>query len=86
VTFRFTKSEPIALRDNDLTLMRELLHGARAPLESDHRSNQPAHWATMTRQFEAIDELLQRGAGIDARRVDDAQPIRLINGDYFYRG
>jgi ankyrin repeat protein len=40
----------------------------------------------MTRQLEAIDELLQRGADIDARRMDGAQPIHLTNGDYFYRG
>ena len=42
--------------------------------------------ALMTRQLEAIDELLQRGADIDARRMDGAQPIHLTNGDYFYRG
>jgi ankyrin repeat protein len=84
-----SKSEPIALalREHDLTRMRELLDAEPALLsKGDHRSNQPIHWATMTRQLEAIDELLQRGADIDARRMDGAQPIHLTNGDYFYRG
>ncbi len=40
----------------------------------------------MTRQIEAIDELLRRGADINARRMDGARPIHLTNGDYFYRG
>ena len=54
--------------------------------KGDKRSNQPIHWATMTRQLEAIDELLRRGADINARRMDGARPIHLTNGDYFYRG
>jgi ankyrin repeat protein len=84
-----SEGEPIALalREHDLTRMRELLNIRPALLmKGDHRSNQPIHWATMTRQLEAIDELLQRGADIDARRMDGAQPIHLTNGDYFYRG
>ena len=84
-----SKGEPIALalREHDLTRMRELLDAEPALLsKGDRLSNQPIHWATMTRQLEAIDELLQRGADIDARRVDGAQPIHLTNGDYFYRG
>ena len=84
-----SKGEPIALalREHDLTRMRELLDAEPALLsKGDRRSNQPIHWATMTRQLEAIDELLQRGADIDARRMDGAQPIHLTNGDYFYRG
>ena len=40
----------------------------------------------MTRQLDAIDELLRRGADIDARRMDGARPIHVTNGDYFYRG
>src|SRR4030095_8755678 len=53
----------------------------------DQRSNQPIHWATMTRQLDAIDELLRRGADINTRRrTDGARPIHLTNGDYFYRG
>lgn len=81
--------EPIALalREHDLTRLRELLDADPALLsKGDGRSNQPIHWATMTRQIEAIDELLQRGADIDARRMDGGQPIHLTNGDYFYRG
>jgi ankyrin repeat protein len=83
------QGEPVAaaLRDHDLKLMREWLD-ARPELVSkgDRRSNQPMHWATMTRQIEAIDELRGRGADIDARRMDGARPIHLTNGDYFYRG
>jgi ankyrin repeat protein len=81
--------EPIALalREHDLTRMRELLDAEPALLSTgDRRSNQPIHWATMTRQLEAIDELLERGADIDARRMDGGQPIHLTNGDYFHRG
>jgi ankyrin repeat protein len=40
----------------------------------------------MTRQIEAIDEVLKRGADIDAPRCDGARPIQLTNGDYNYRG
>jgi ankyrin repeat protein len=57
-----------------------LLHAA------DARSNQPIHWAVMTRQIALIDELLARGADINARRFDGARPIQLINGDYHFRG
>lgn len=53
---------------------------------SDRRSNQPIHWATMTRQPELVDELLRRGANINASRSDGARPIHLFNGDYYYRG
>jgi ankyrin repeat protein len=40
----------------------------------------------MTRQLEVIDELLSRGADINAQRGDGARPIQLTNGDYSYRG
>jgi hypothetical protein len=40
----------------------------------------------MTRQLDAIDELLRRGADINAERMDGGRPIHLTNGDYFYRG
>jgi uncharacterized protein len=83
------KGEPIALalRKHDLKQVRELLD-ARPELiaTGDKRSNQPIHWATMTRQIDAIDELLRRGADIDARTMSGARPIHVTNGDYFYRG
>jgi ankyrin repeat protein len=83
------KGEPAAaaLRDHDLKRMRELLD-ARPELVrmGDQRSNQPVHWATMTRQLDAIDELVRRGADINAPRMDGARPIHVTNGDYFYRG
>ncbi len=84
-----SKGEPIALalRDHDLPRMRALLDADPSLLEKgDRGSNRPIHWATMTRQLDAIDELLRRGADINARRMDGAQPIHVTNGDYFYRG
>jgi len=83
------KGEPVAaaLRDHDLPRMRALLD-AQPDLISkgDQRSSQPIHWATMTRQLDAIDELLRRGADINAQRMGGARPIHVTNGDYFYRG
>jgi ankyrin repeat protein len=58
----------------------ELLHAG------DERSNQPIHWAVMTRQLEFVDELLSRGADINAARFDGARPMHLANGDYHFRG
>ncbi|MEO7501226.1 MAG: ankyrin repeat domain-containing protein [Gemmatimonadaceae bacterium] len=76
-----------AIRERDLQKIRglldetpELLHAA------DMNGNQPIHWAVMTRQLDVIDELLERGADIDARRSDGARPVQLFNGDYSYRG
>jgi ankyrin repeat protein len=83
------KGEPVALslRNHDVKRMRELLDADPELLgKGDRRSNQPIHWATMTRQLDALDELLRRGADINARRMDGARPIHLTNGDYFYRG
>jgi ankyrin repeat protein len=58
----------------------DLIHAA------DERANQPIHWAVMTRQMGLIDELLRRGADINAVRPDGLRPIHLTNGDYHYRG
>jgi len=83
------KGESIAaaLRDHNLKQMRELLDAQPELVgKGDEGSNQPIHWATMTRQLDAIDELLRRGADINAQRMDGARPIHLTNGDYFYRG
>jgi ankyrin repeat protein len=77
----------LALRDHDLKKMRALLDAEPGLVsKGDRRSSQPIHWATMTRQLEAIDELLRHGADLNARRMDGARPIHLTNGDYFYRG
>jgi ankyrin repeat protein len=77
----------LALRNHDLQRMRELLDAQPELIgKGDGRSSQPIHWATMTRQLDAIDELLRRGADINAKRTDGARPIHLTNGDYFYRG
>ena len=43
-------------------------------------------WLRRTRQLDMIDELLGRGADLNARRPDGARPIQLTNGDYHYRG
>lgn len=63
-----------------LDVSPELIHA------KDEHTNQPLHWAVMTRQPELIDALLARGAAIDAQRADGARPIQLCNGDYGYRG
>jgi hypothetical protein len=75
------------IRARDLEKMRALLDAAPELLHiGDGRSNQPIHWAVMTRQLDFIDELLARGANINAPRFDGARPIQLTNGDYHFRG
>jgi ankyrin repeat protein len=76
-----------AIRARDLTAVRALLDASPELLHAgDPRSNQPIHWAVMTRQLELIDELLGRGADINAARQDGARPVQLTSGDYHYRG
>jgi ankyrin repeat protein len=76
-----------AIRARDVATVRALLDASPELLHAgDPRSNQPIHWAVMTRQLELIDELLARGADINAARQDGARPIQLTNGDYHYRG
>jgi len=75
------------IRAGDLAGVRRTLDASPQLLHAgDHASNQPIHWAVMTRQLEMIDELLARGADIDAARFDGARPIHLTNGDYSFRG
>lgn len=84
-----SQGEPIAaaIRVRDGQKVRSLLDTSPALLHAgDRRSNQPLHWAVMTRQLDLIDELLQRGADINARRCDGGRPIHLTNGDYHFRG
>src|SRR5262249_32893071 len=76
-----------AIRQRDLAKVKSLLDAFPELLHAgDERSNQPIHWAVMTRQIEIIDELLGRGSDINAARSDGARPIQLTNGDYDYRG
>ena len=76
-----------AIRARDLTLVRRLLDSDPTLVSArDESTNQPIHWAVMTRQLGLIDELLARGASIEAQRADGARPIQLTNGDYNYRG
>jgi ankyrin repeat protein len=76
-----------AIRERDVAKVRSLLDTAPELLHAgDGRGNQPIHWATMTRQLDVLDELLARGADINAQRQDGARPIQLTNGDYHYRG
>ena len=84
-----SEGEPVALaiREYDVGRVRELLDAAPHLVSAgDRGSSQPIHWATMTRQTDVIDELVARGADLDAKRLDGARPIHLTNGDYTYRG
>lgn len=75
------------IRAGDEVGLRSLLQEHPEALKlSDRRSNQPIHWAVMTRQIKLIDLLHELGADLNARRHDGARPIHLFNGDYFYRG
>jgi ankyrin repeat protein len=77
----------LAIRERDLPKVRGMLDADPSLLHAgDARGNQPIHWVVMTRQIELIDDLLGRGADINARRQDGARPIHLSNGDYSYRG
>lgn len=81
--------EPIAaaIRARDLARVREMFDASPELVRAgDAKSNQPIHWAVMTRQLPMIDEVIARGGDLNARRADGARPIQLTNGDYDYRG
>ncbi|MFN0120137.1 MAG: ankyrin repeat domain-containing protein [Blastocatellia bacterium] len=83
------KGKPLAeaIRARDLAKVKGLLDAAPDLIHAgDEHGNQPIHWAAMSRQLDVIDELLARGADINAVRADGARPIQLTNGDYNYRG
>jgi hypothetical protein len=66
----------LALRNHDVQRTRELLDAQPELVgKGDKGSSLPIHWATMTRQLDAIDELLRRSADINALRMDGARPI-----------
>lgn len=76
-----------AIRERDLEKVKNMLDAdAVLVYAPDEHTNQPIHWAVMTRQLDMIDELLARGADIHAQRGDGARPLQLVNGDYHYRG
>lgn len=82
------KGEPVAaaIRERERAKVNRLLDADPDLLHAgDMRSNQPIHWAVVTRQLELIDDLLNRGADIEATRQDHARPIQLIRGDYHFR-
>jgi ankyrin repeat protein len=85
-----SRGEPVAaaIRAGDLNQVRALLDASPDLVKAgDTRGNQPIHWVVMTRQPAAfIEELLKRGADINAQRTDGARPIQLTNGDYHHRG
>jgi ankyrin repeat protein len=75
------------IRERDTGRLRQLLDADPGLATArDERTNQPVHWAALTRQPEVVDLLLEKGADIDARRSDGALPVQLIFGDYQYRG
>jgi ankyrin repeat protein len=74
------------IKSGDIDAVRKLLDEQPALVNAaDEVGNQPIHWAVLTRQIDLIDELLKRGADINAKRPDGARPLDLTNGDYEYR-
>jgi ankyrin repeat protein len=75
-----------AIRARDRARVRSMLEKQPALVHAaDERGNQPIHWAVLTRQMDLVDDLLARGADINAMRPDGARPLDLTRGDYHYR-
>ncbi|MFT3823376.1 MAG: ankyrin repeat domain-containing protein [Chitinophagaceae bacterium] len=76
-----------AIRERNIEKVKALLNASPQLVHArGAHTNQPIHWAVMTRQPDIIDELLDRGADINAQRADGARPLQLVNGDYGFRG
>ncbi|HTE25713.1 ankyrin repeat domain-containing protein [Flavitalea sp.] len=76
-----------AIRERNLYKLKTLLDASpELVLSGDSSGNQPIHWAVMTRQPDMINDLVARGADLNAKRLDGARPIQLCNGDYSFRG
>ena len=73
----------LAIREHDLPGLRRLLDASPELLSAgDGRSNQPIHWAVMTRQIDVVDELLRawrgpRGGAVRRCAADPAHERRL---------
>ena len=80
------RSAELIRAGNEDAILQFLNENPEAIHQGDRRSNQPMHWAVMTRQIGIIDLLHRFGADLNAKRQDGARPIHLFNGDYFYRG
>jgi len=75
-----------AIRNRNIVQVMQMLDESPGLLHArDGRTNQPIHWAVMTRQPQIIDDLLKRGADINAQRFDGARPVQLTSGDYHFR-
>ncbi len=76
-----------AIREQDAQKLTQLLDQHPDWIAArDDGSNEAIHWATMTRQPDVIDFVLQRGASVEAQRLDGARPLQLFHGDYYFRG
>ena len=76
-----------AIRSRDPETVEKLIaENPALATASDALGNTGLHWATLTRQTHLIDQFLEWGVPIDAKRSDGQTAIMLSsNGDYWYR-